>query len=485
MHFSLDMLRESGRDFSMCIQLLTWRIAMQSLKRHRDLIKRLRKLKMRAHLNADAMFATVRKDLARVPDHRAANAKIPLADALMSGFAMFSLKDPSLLAFDKRRCEEPENLHSIYGIGVIPCDSQMRTICDEVSPSDLRRPFRSLFHQVQRGKALEMMRWLDGHYLLALDGTGIYSSEELGSDYCLRKRKRKGQIEYYQQMLAGAIVHPDRREVIPLCPEMIRHQDGAKKNDCERNAAKRFLEDLRREHPHLKLIVTEDALSANAPHIRELERHDLRYILSVKPGDHAFLFGHVDQASERGEVTDFIIPDSKHANRSLCFRFINSVPLNQGSGKDLLVNFLEYWEVEDREHEEPKILKRFSWVTDITITRENAEEIMRGGRARWRIENETFNTLKNQGYNLEHNYGLGTKHLSAVFVHLTMLAFLVDQIQQLCCSVFQAAWQKRGNKVSLWERIRGYFQHFVVPSMEVILRAIAYGAEKPQLPALE
>jgi hypothetical protein len=97
---------------------------------------------------------------------------------------------------------------------------------------------------------------------------------------------------------------------------------------------------------------------------------------------------------------------------------------------------------------------------------------MRAGRARWRIENETFNTLKNQGYNLGHNYGLGEKHLSAVFVQLMMLAFLVDQIQQLCCPLFQAAWRKCQSKVSLWESVRGTFRRFVVPSMEVILQVI-------------
>ena len=64
-----------------------------STKRHRESIKTLRTIKMRVHLNADAMFAAIRKDFALVPDHRAGNSKIPLADALMSGFAMFSLKD--------------------------------------------------------------------------------------------------------------------------------------------------------------------------------------------------------------------------------------------------------------------------------------------------------------------------------------------------------------------------------------------------------
>lgn len=195
-----------------------------------------------------------------------------------------------------------------------------------------------------------------------------------------------------------------------------------------------------------------------------------------------FFFSSIDEAASRGEVTDFIVPDSKHKNKSHCFRFINGVPLNLASQDGLRVNFLEYWEVEDREGEEPKILKRFSWVTDIKITEENVYQLMRGGRARWRIENETFNTLKNQGYNLGHNYGLGKKHLSAVFMHLMMLAFLVDQLQQLCCPVFQAAWEKCESKVRLWELIRAYFHNFVAPSMEAILRAIAYGVEKPPCP---
>ena len=443
-----------------------------------------RKIKMRAHLNADALFATIREDFAKVPDHRAANASIPLADALMSGFAMFSLKDPSLLAFDERRLERPESLHGVFGVGVIPSDTQMRTILDEVAPTHLRRAFRSVFHQLQRGKVLPKLTCLGGHLLLAIDGTGIHSSENIGADYCLTKERRDGTIEYHLQMVAGAFVSPDCKEVFVLCPELIRRQDGSNKNDCERNAVRRYFVDFRREHPHLKVIVTEDGLSANAPHIKDLMAHDLRYILSAKPGDHAYMFNHIDTAAERGDVTDLILPDGKMTNRTHCFRFLNAVPLNKASEDELRVNFLEHWEVETR-GEEVKVRNRFSWVTDLTITPDNAMEIMRCGRARWRIENETFNTLKNQGYNLGHNYGLGKKHLSAVFMHLMLLAFLVDQVQQLCCPLFQAARAKVSSKRSLWERIRNYFHTFIAPSMERILRMIAHGFEGLQCPTYD
>ena len=449
--------------------------------RQRNAANSFKKIKMRLHLNADALFAGIREEFAMVPDHRAPNAQIPLADALMSGFAMFSLKDSSLLAFDERRWEDPVSLHTVYGVGVIPCDSQMRTILDPIAPSLLRQPFREVFSQLQRGKAMEKMTWLDGHYLLALDGTGIFSSEKVSSDYCLKKTKRNGQVEYYQQMLAGAFVHPHHREVIPTCPEMIVKQDGTEKNDCERNAARRYLADLRREHPHLKIIVIEDALSSNVPHIETLIQHDLRYILSAKPGDHAFLFSYVDEATQRGETTEFTIADPKKPGIHHCFRFVNQVPLNKGSqDTPLRVNFLEYWESDA----DGNIKQRFSWVTDLPITQENAYDIMLAGRARWRIENETFNTLKNQGYHLEHNFGLGKQHLSAVFAHLMMLAFLVDQVQQMCCPLFQAARAKCTSKKSLWEKIRACFHDFLAQSMTAILRRIAGGMVKVPLPDL-
>ena len=225
------------------------------LNRHRQSGQTMRTIKMRAHLNADALFATIRKDFGTVSDRRAANASIPLVDALMSGFAMFSLKDPSLLAFDERRLERPESLHGVFGVGVIPSDTQMRTILDEVVPTLIRQPFRSVFHQLQRGKVLPKLTCLGGHLLLAIDGTGIHSSENIGADYCLTKERRDGTIEYHLQMVAGAFVSPDCKEVLVLCPELIRRQDGSNKNDCERNATRRFFVDFRREHPHLSMTM--------------------------------------------------------------------------------------------------------------------------------------------------------------------------------------------------------------------------------------
>src|SRR2546425_12144645 len=257
--------------------------------------------KGRKHLSADALFRLVRNGFASIPDARTEDTEIALPDALMSAFAMFSLTSPSLLAFDKERVEG--NLQTIYGIAHAPCDTYMRELIDPVSPEALRPMFQGVFRQLRRGKALEPMLFLNRAYLLALDGTGYFSSKTIHCTSCLQKVHRNGSITYYHPMLGAAIIHPDLREVIPFMPEPIVKQDGTTKNDCERNAAKRFLVKLRQDHPHLNFIVTEDSLSSNAPHIETLHDHGYHYILGVKAGDHASLFTQVPAAEAAGRMT--------------------------------------------------------------------------------------------------------------------------------------------------------------------------------------
>jgi len=421
-------------------------------------------MKLRKHLTADGLFSDIREGMAKIKDHRPLNVVIPLVDALMSGLALFALKDPSLLAFDERRVA-PGNLRKVFGITAIPSDSQMRTILDGVDPADLRPLYKQVFSQLQRGKVLEELTFIEGYYLLSVDGTKYFASSTVHCESCLQREHQDGTLTYSHHMLGAAIVHPDHKAVIPLAPEPIIKQDGTAKNDCERNAAKRFFEQLRQDHPYLPLIVVEDALSANAPHIKELQRHNLRFILGVKPGDHHYLFAHVAQAQAAGRTTEFEFERDGVSHR---FRFLNDVPLN-ASNAEVRVNFLEYWEVKGDK------ISHFSWITDFTIDQDNAYDLMRGGRSRWKIENETFNTLKNQGYQFEHNFGHGEKNLSVVFAMLMMLAFALDQAQQLSCKLFQAAWAKAGSKRRLWEQMRSLFSELPIDSMADIWRAIAFG----------
>src|SRR5438093_1675327 len=140
------------------------------------------------------------------------------------------------------------------------------------------------------------------------------------------------------------------------------------------------------------------------------------------------------------------------------FRFVCGMPLNE-SHPSLRVNFIECWETVKGK------VQHFSWVTDLRVNKGTVYRIMQGARARWRIENETFNTLKNQGYHFEHNFGHGYEHLSGVFAELMMLAFWVDQLQQLCCPLFQEARAERGSKRLLGEKRRQRVYDYALASM--------------------
>jgi hypothetical protein len=437
-------------------------------------------VKERQHLSVDALYRLVRSVFREVPDPRCETAEIPLADALMAGFAVFALKAPSLLAFDKQRCSDEVNLKSLFGLKHVPCDTQMRVILDDVDPQQLRPGFTSIFRQLQRGNALEPFVFFQGHYLLALDGTGYFSSETIHCASCLEKKSRNGKIAYSHQMLGAVLVHPDLKEVIPLCPEPIIKQDGDTKNDCERNASRRFLVHFRQEHPKLPIIVVEDALSSNAPHLADLQAHNMRFIIGIKPGSHGFLFEQMRTAYETGQAHVLTLVDVQGTLHH--YRWLEKASLNE-SNSDVLVTMLEYWEIPPKGSKAP--LRHFSWVTDLPVNEETAPVLVCGGRARWHIENETFNTLKNQGYHFDHNFGHGKNNLSVVFALLMMLAFLVDQTTQLCDRLFQSLWEKMGSKRRLWEQVRSIFQHFQLTSMHQLyeLLLIDYKATPPLRPA--
>jgi hypothetical protein len=422
----------------------------------------------RKHLSGDALIQLLHDEFQQLTPPIPPSQTISLTDALLSGFALFALKDPSLLAFQDRRNDD--NLRSIYRIQHVPSDTYLRTLLDEVEPEHLRPAFQAVFRQLQRGKALEPFVFLNGCYLLSLDGTEYFSSDTIHCASCLQRKAKNGRITYYHQMLAASLVHPDHREVIPLMPEPIIKQDGQTKNDCERNAAKRFFEKFRKDHPHLPVIVIEDGLSSNAPHIEQLKHYGLHFILGAKEGDHKCLFQQMETAFAQGLAHTLTLEDPK-TKVIHHFRYLIGVPLNQAH-PDVLVNFLEYWEIS------AEGTKYFSWVTDLPLTPETVYPIMRGARARWKIENETFNTLKNQGYHFEHNFGHGEKNLSVVFALLMMLAFLVDQVQQLCDPLFRAAWEKAGSKRQLWENLRALFRTFVLVSLRALFEALVAGFVK-------
>ncbi len=426
-------------------------------------------------LKADDLIRSLKDQFSQFSDRRdPLRIEIPMEDFLISGFAMYSLKFPSLLNFETEMKDKRNfsNMKGLFGVERIPSDTRMREVVDEVETEELRPCFKKIFARAQRSNILanEFSIW-SGHYLLSVDGTGYYSSDSICCEQCLVKKVRDSETEelYHHQMLCGAIVKPGNKNVIPVCPEAIQKQDGRTKNDCERNAMKRFLLKFREDHPKLKTILLTDALHATLPNLDILEIMGMNYILSVKPGSHETLFKGIEKWETLNQIRTVVkedeIGDKVKKKRIREYRFTNQILLANADVKRA-VNFLDFvetiqWVGKHGVLKEKRV--HYSWVTDLSIFDSNCEEFARAGRTRWKIENETFNTLKNQGYEFEHNFGHGYKNLSVNMAHLMMLAFLVDQLQALGCSSFRRAFVRAHETISrLWEYIKSLHTFFPV-----------------------
>ena len=421
---------------------------------------------LQANLKFDSLMGFLDTQFQQFPDRRASNAKYPLAAVVKSALAMFSLKSPSLLDFKQQTSAEQNNLRSIYLIkGEIPCDNQMRVILDDLDPKEIRPIFASVFQLLNKAGVIKEYRYWDQKVIISIDGVEHFSSTKVHCPSCTSKTLRNGEICYQHSGLGAVIVHPEKREVFPIEFEPILKQDGARKNDCERNGAKRLCSELKEKYPELAILLVEDALYANAPHIRQITEYGWSYILNVKPDSHKSLFKQFEGRKSRGQVKSYSTVDKDGTEHY--FEWTNQLWLCE-SACDVRVNYLFY-----EERKESGEVKRWTWITDIKLSQRTVEKVMRGGRARWKIENETFNTLKNQGYHFEHNYGHGYKNLATVLALLMMLAFLVDQIQQGFNKLFQEVWKGLGTKRKLWESMRSVFQVLEFETMEQLYRKIA------------
>src|SRR2546428_10829658 len=412
----------------------------------------------------DNLINLLKEKFGQVKDSRSAvNSTKPLSDALLSGLALFALKDRSLLQFIERLKERSSNLRSIFKIGSVMSDTAMRQIIDLVTPDELKAILYHPVRLLQEQGVLQPYELLNGHLLLPIDGTGYFSSKTVHCENCCEKHHKDRTTTYYHNALCAIIVKPGEREVFPVALEAITCQDGCAKNDCELAAVKRLIPQLRTALPESKLAVIEDALYANGPHIRDLQAADIRFIIRIKEGYPLIQF---EQLLTQGQTHTFTI---SNGTTKQVYQCASGLLLN-GSHQDILVNFLRYTQTDLKNK---KVLFEADWITDFELTKHTVAEVAKAGRARWKIENETFNTLKNQGYHFEHNFGHGKENLCTNFALLMLLAFLIDQIQQRINRSFILAWLEAKRLTRLWERVREVFDMVPCPSMDTIYRIIA------------
>lgn len=421
--------------------------------------------KLQEKITFDALMGILSEEFAQLPDHRRANSSYGLADVLRSAFARFSLKSPSLLSFREQTKPEEKNLKAIYRLQSVPGETQMRAALDPLLPSPLRAIFPKLFNKLNQAGVIKEYEYWKSHLIVSVDGVEHFSSTKVHCDHCTTRTHRHRETSYQHAGLAAVLVHPDQEEVFTLDFEPILNVDGARKNDCERQAAKRLCQDLHQRYPALKPILVEDALYANAPHLRQITGYGWRFVLNVKPDSHESLERQFAGRRASGQVKELRITGPQGIKHY--FAWTSNLCLCE-SAVDVKVNYLLY----EQTDQQGKVT-RWSWITNIGLNARSVEPVMRAGRARWKIENETFNTLKNQGYNFEHNYGHGKQNLATILALLMFLAFTVDQMMQRCWRLFRQIRGGLRTKAKLWESVRSLFKVQFFPTMDALYRQIA------------
>ena len=426
----------------------------------------------------ETLLASLRGCLDGFPDkRRGLNVRYSMEDIGMAAFSVFFMQSPSFLAH-QRAFEEGHgrsNCQTLFGMSGIPCDNHIRDMLDPASPALLGPVFSAVTEALARTPGgLDVFRRLGGHVLIALDGTEHHCSQTIHCPNCLtRARGKDKEREYYHAMLGATLVAPGHDKVIPLEPEFITARDGADKQDCENAAAKRWLAAHAERYAALDPIYLGDDLFSRQPLCQAVQQAKGHFIFVCKPSSHPLI-----QEYLAGVDLPMIEETVKRGKRRSThrYRWLAQAPLRSGDDA-MIVNWFES-EIIDSQG---RTTYRNSFVTDLPVGPENVVELAACGRARWKIENETFNVLKNNGYNLEHNFGHGKKNLAAVLVSLNLLAFAFHTVGDIADHLWKDARQKLGPRYNFFQKLAAITAFLIFPSWDDLLLTLAF-AKQPPIP---
>lgn len=403
-----------------------------------------------------------------LPDHRRGkNVQYEISDAAVGAFSVFFTQSPSFLAHqrDMQRQKGRNNGKSLFGMRQVPTDNQIRNLLDPIDPVHLQTPFWTFFTALARAGVLDGYRHLNGTYLCALDGTYYFSSQKIRCDNCtVRTHDEK---EYYSHAaITPALVAPGNRHVIALEPEFILPQDGVEKQDCEQQAAKRWVRRNATRFKPQQVTILADDLHAKQPFCEVLLEHQMHFVMTCKPDSHPTLYEEVELLSRIDGLSEFTLRqwNGRYTEVWHC-RYTSQLPLRD-SLDTLRVNWCEATIY--REETGERIYQN-AFVTSHPLSDETLIPVIIAGRTRWKIENENNNVLKNYGYHLEHNYGHGKQYLAAILVMLNLLAFLLHTILDLTDRHYQLIRQELGTRKTFFQDIQALTRYLYFTSWDALL----------------
>lgn len=427
-----------------------------------------------------AFFKECQAAWAALPDHRkpSPNTKYAVSDAVNSAMSMFFMQSQSFLAHHQAmsgKRQGKQNLQTLFEVKEVPSDNQIRNLLDPLKPTEFAPQYEWIWQQLSRLGGLQAYQTSLGTRLIALDGMVYHSSTEISCACCSTRQDRAGKTHYYHATLLPLMVQPGLEHVLTCFPEMITPQDGAEKQDCERNAGKRWLS--RWSHlfaPH-SITYLGDDLFCNQPFCEEVIAHKQYFIFVCKPDSHVELYRWLAALTPEERIQRRW--NGKHGE-IWRWQWVNQVPLRAGDDA-LLVNWCD---LQITHEASGHILYHNSWVTNHQLQAHCVEDVCTFGRTRWKIENEGINVLKRKGYHVEHNFGHGSHYLAQVFLVLNLLAFLLHTAMHLVDDLYQFLRQALHTRVIFFNDLRALCRYHTFPDWNALWLFMIKSLDEDDLP---
>lgn len=422
---------------------------------------------MRSSLTVDE-FVNRMKSKQLTDERRGRNTQYEVNDAALAAFAIFFMQSPSFLAGQRhlQQSKGRSNAETVFQMEQIPTDTHIRNLLDPVRPAELSDEFRLLLDELYRADHLQPWLVLGGRLAFSLDGVFYFASQKISCANCQQQVMSNGEVVYKHSAITPVVVAPAQPEVWPYVPEFIVPQDGSEKQDCELNAAKRWLE---REQTHLRrfqAVLLGDDLYSKQPLCTAVLESECDFIFVCHRDSHPTLYEFVDAVAELGRLSTLVQRRwNGQYGEVWTYRYLNEVPLRKGD-EALSVNWCDLLII----HEETgQQLYRNEWVTSLMLDDAILPEVVACGRARWKSENENNNVLKNHGYHIDHNFGHGQSHLASTLLTLNLLAFLLHTIAHLTDVRYLQIRQALGARRTFFNDVRALMRYLIFPNWSALL----------------
>jgi hypothetical protein len=378
----------------------------------------------------------------------------------MGGLSMFIFKRSSRNHTDKSVSGHFEdNYITLFGKH-LPVMETVDKFLRQLPPEEMERLKRMLVQQLLERKVLEKWKY-NGRYVVSVDGSGLFSFDYKPYEGCPYKVSKTGKVSWQAYVVEAKIICGNGLNLSIASEWLENSEDVGGKQDCEQKAFARLAKKIKALYPRLPVIITADALYPNLSVFDICKQNGWHYILVLKEGSLKSLWQEVH----------FLYPLQEHTNAQQ--RTISKKTSGYLREKSMFINGIDYhhhklnWVEYQLYYDQSTPHQYFAHITNMDIDNENVWDICRHGRMRWIIENQGFNTQKNNGYDLEHKYS--RKHLWAMknYYELLQMAHMINQLTEKLIKIKEAMKQAGHTLKSIVEDMISAMKKQIIEGREI------------------